>query len=246
VTYVQNLPVLNVPAISLNGAILTWDACDNTTGIHVYVNGNYFTSVDALYPFFDLRFLRRPSGSSNQVQIKAVDGQGNHAVSALSGSATYIPDGSEAVAFAAPRISLRGNTLTWDLIENAQVYSVYVNNAYVTSFWFNSGTTASLDIRSLNLKAGDTIQVRTETRYGLYRNSILSNRVTFGNFIRGDVNGDGKIDIEDILMVLDHIFEVRFLTGSALVAADVNGDGRIDIEDVLMILDHIFEVRMLF
>jgi hypothetical protein len=63
---------------------------------------------------------------------------------------------------------------------------------------------------------------------------------------RGDVNGDGRVDIEDVLLVLDHIFEVRLITGSnAIAAADVNNDGRIDIEDVLLILDHIFEVRLL-
>jgi hypothetical protein len=63
--------------------------------------------------------------------------------------------------------------------------------------------------------------------------------------LRGDVNGDGRVDIEDILMVLDHIFEVRLLTGENLAAADVNNDRSVDIEDVLLILDHIFEVRLL-
>ena len=59
----------------------------------------------------------------------------------------------------------------------------------------------------------------------------------------GDVNGDGVVDIEDLLAVIDHIFETELLTGEGLAAAlALAEDGAtVDIEVLLAIIDLIFE-----
>lgn len=57
--------------------------------------------------------------------------------------------------------------------------------------------------------------------------------------IYGDVNGDGRITIEDLVIVKAHIEGVLQLQGNALKAADVNSDGVVDNTDVAWIKYHI-------
>jgi len=57
----------------------------------------------------------------------------------------------------------------------------------------------------------------------------------------GDVNGDGVINIEDIMAAVNHIFGSETLSEEALRAADINGNGEVDIGDILAIAAIIFE-----
>ena len=52
----------------------------------------------------------------------------------------------------------------------------------------------------------------------------------------GDVNGDGKINVTDVGMVIDHILE-HTPSGFIAEAADVNGDSKINVTDVGLIID---------
>lgn len=56
--------------------------------------------------------------------------------------------------------------------------------------------------------------------------------------IKGDVNGDGKIDVFDAMLVRLHILGTIQLTGDALKAADVNNDGNVTITDFVQINAH--------
>lgn len=67
----------------------------------------------------------------------------------------------------------------------------------------------------------------------------VSGRDTTGLFVRGDVNGDGKLDIADPILTLQYLFG----TDAQLPcedAADANDDG------VLNIADAVFELSFLF
>ena len=59
--------------------------------------------------------------------------------------------------------------------------------------------------------------------------------------VTGDVNGDGKITITDMLAVKAHILQKTLLSGSGLQAADTNGDGKITITDFIQIKAHILK-----
>ncbi|MCI6075950.1 MAG: leucine-rich repeat protein [Catenibacterium mitsuokai] len=52
----------------------------------------------------------------------------------------------------------------------------------------------------------------------------------------GDVNGDGKVNVLDAVMVLRHDANIIKLNDSQLKAADVNEDGKVDVLDAVMIL----------
>ncbi|UCE18648.1 MAG: T9SS type A sorting domain-containing protein, partial [Gemmatimonadota bacterium] len=60
---------------------------------------------------------------------------------------------------------------------------------------------------------------------------------------RGDVNGNGTIDIQDVVAVVRHIMETAPLTPDELTRADCNGNGEVNIVDVLGIINAILGVR---
>jgi len=66
------------------------------------------------------------------------------------------------------------------------------------------------------------------------------NRGTGGamRFIRGDINGDGRIDLADAVASLSGLF--GGLSIPCLKAADANDDGRLDIGDAIWLLRYLF------
>lgn len=60
-------------------------------------------------------------------------------------------------------------------------------------------------------------------------------------YIKGDANGDGKVNIDDVTAVLNHVVENRFLTGTNFQAADVVSDNKVNIDDVTKLLNFIVE-----
>lgn len=63
--------------------------------------------------------------------------------------------------------------------------------------------------------------------------------------IKGDLNGDGKIDEQDLRLLENHIYERAMLTGNALIAADVNNDGLIDLADIPVLTLHLMGRKMI-
>lgn len=59
--------------------------------------------------------------------------------------------------------------------------------------------------------------------------------------IKGDANGDGKVNIDDVTAVLNHVVENKFLTGTNFQAADVVSDNKVNIDDVTKLLNFIVE-----
>ena len=57
--------------------------------------------------------------------------------------------------------------------------------------------------------------------------------------IYGDINGDAKIDIVDMLYMKRHILEVAPLTDLKYLAADINHKDTVDIVDMLYMKRHI-------
>lgn len=57
--------------------------------------------------------------------------------------------------------------------------------------------------------------------------------------IKGDVNGDGKIQATDYVKIRNHIMSKSQLTGASLEAADINQDGKIQATDYVKVRNHI-------
>lgn len=52
---------------------------------------------------------------------------------------------------------------------------------------------------------------------------------------KGDVNGDGKVNIDDVTLIQKYIANMAELDSIQLKAADLNGDENANIDDVTMI-----------
>jgi len=52
----------------------------------------------------------------------------------------------------------------------------------------------------------------------------------------GDVNGDGRVDVTDVIITVKYCLDLVDLTEAQLTRADVNGDGTVDVRDVALIM----------
>jgi hypothetical protein len=60
--------------------------------------------------------------------------------------------------------------------------------------------------------------------------------------VRGDISGDGKITIADLVRVNRHTLNISLLNGIQLLAADVNNNGSVNIQDLVLINRHILGI----
>lgn len=61
--------------------------------------------------------------------------------------------------------------------------------------------------------------------------------------LKGDVNGDGKIDVSDIAKISAHIKGVKAIDKKYVDNADVDGNGRVDVGDIAAVSAHIKGVK---
>ena len=59
-------------------------------------------------------------------------------------------------------------------------------------------------------------------------------------YIRGDANGDGYVDINDVTAIQRHLAELEHLSSNRIKAADVTGEG-LDISDATAIQMYLAE-----
>ena len=60
--------------------------------------------------------------------------------------------------------------------------------------------------------------------------------------LKGDVNGDGTVDINDATAIQSYLAELDYFSSNQICAADVNGDGKITIDDVTHIQRYLAEL----
>ncbi len=59
--------------------------------------------------------------------------------------------------------------------------------------------------------------------------------------LKGDVDGNGRVDTSDFMLILGYQVESRDLDESQLARGDVNGDGKVDTKDSVLMLRYISE-----
>ncbi len=75
--------------------------------------------------------------------------------------------------------------------------------------------------------------------YPRHHSPFICTTVELQTFIRGDANGNGEVQIEDIIYLINYLF----IGGSApptVRAGDANCDGVVDVADVVYLINYLF------
>jgi catechol 1,2-dioxygenase len=94
--------------------------------------------------------------------------------------------------------------------------------------------------------AEDRILVLEEDNLGLHGELDFNMNSAINGVVLGDVNFDGNINIQDILIVVGIVLGSVESNDFQMYAADVNGDTNIDILDIITMLDIILGTRQSF
>jgi len=118
---------------------------------------------------------------------------------------------------------------------------VFVTSQNLATFKGNRGDIAYIQIKATNSFPGSgTIKLKNSiaAEANATRHVLPDCVATAGEqtTLKGDVNGDGEVNIADINAVIDII-----LSGSSNNVGDVNGDGEVNIADINAIIDIILK-----
>jgi len=94
--------------------------------------------------------------------------------------------------------------------------------------------------------AEDRVLVLEEDNLGFHGELDFNMNSAMDGIILGDVNFDGNVNIQDIIMVVSIILDNIQPDDFQMYAADVNGDTEIDILDIISMLDIILGARQAF
>ncbi|UCE17251.1 MAG: T9SS type A sorting domain-containing protein [Gemmatimonadota bacterium] len=129
--------------------------------------------------------------------------------------------------------------------ETTQVdFSVFVYFSYV-SVYADTITMYIYDWYTENLGAVATVTGRVNEEDSLFSTAMSARKLIWTNALEerpGDINGDGVINVQDVVMSVNHIMEIESLEGNALERADCNADGQIDLLDVFGLVSAILGV----
>lgn len=121
---------------------------------------------------------------------------------------------------------------------------VYKTGDYITGV--SPDTEASVFLKNLSVSGGGTVKllnnagsentgkVGTGNKVAVYDASGKLKK-TCEVVLYGDVSGDGKISIKDVMLVNRHILGKGTLKGSSFTAGEVSRDGKLSIKDIMLI-----------
>ena len=118
-----------------------------------------------------------------------------------------------------------GQKLIGALRENMKLTALidYLDNANGLSVYRNGKKISDLSVYAAT---GDEFRIEDETGKIYCSYTVI---------VRGDVSGDGKVNITDMLLTKAHIMGQKLIDDKIIAAADVSGDGKLSILDFLQI-----------
>ena len=215
--------------------------------------GNY-----ELSPSFDEDILEYEVFVPLETEKITVEAEVKASTSTLTGTGEYeLTDDETQITITVTNEVLQEKkyTVTIKKIEiKLTIEDIITNSGYkmVDNFIYRiKNSTKVSDIKNALITNGaKTVNVKKEDNTLLKDTDILStnnkieisdgtNTKTYILSIIGDVSGDGKITILDLLQVQKHIKGVKKLTGASLLAGDTSLDNKVTILDLLKIQKHI-------
>ena len=81
-------------------------------------------------------------------------------------------------------------------------------------------------------------------KYGL-ANLSIGTEAPKPDFVKGDVNGDGAVNVQDISKLAAHVKGIKALTEDEMSRADANGDNEVNVKDISLIAAYVKGIREL-
>ena len=153
------------------------------------------------------------------------------------------------VSFRAESISLDKTSYTFNKNESLKLTATVLpdNTNNKTVKWESSNKNVAIVNSSgmVSPVGKGTCTITATTTDGT--NKIASCNITSNiDYLKGDINGDGKVNIKDWNRLYNYINETEQLNEYELLCADINGDGKVNIKDWNRMYDHITEVNPLW
>lgn len=148
---------LAAPQISLNSAtgVITWGAVEHANGYEVY-EGTTLVSTQTETSYT----ITKTQTGTYKFTVKATSTDSNYTTSAASNEVTYTYTETvvQPTQLSAPTITLVGNLITWDAIENASYYEVYEGDSVVARVAATSYSIAEtiVGVYSFSVKAASS------------------------------------------------------------------------------------------
>lgn len=220
---------------------LSTDTGDIGGGEEVVLSGSGF--IPALYVFFggtpadDVLFI-----DENTLQVVVPAGQGTVAVTAASlGGVSTLQDGwhYSGAVFSVDSVTPLEGPAAGDV----QV-TISGSGLDTADVWFGgieaeilSRSDTELVVLSPSHEAGEVTVLISN---GAVQHTVLFQYQQEGKlFIRGDVDGDGAVMINDAIWILVYLFAAG-QANDCMDSADVNDDGHIDLSDPVSVLSYLF------
>lgn len=133
-------------------------------------------------------------------------------------------------------------------------YRFYENQNYFIAWGGNSTLSTPRVLRGEVVLVALTYTITDSSNYGLTVKSgsfkacysgdkVMTDpytcKVRTGDVMKGDVNGDGKVNTMDVSRLYAHVRGTNPLSDEQLANADVNGDGKINTMDVSRLYAHV-------
>ena len=89
----------------------------------------------------------------------------------------------------------------------------------------------------------NTGAVGTGNKIAVYANGTLVKQ--YDVVIYGDINGDGKLSVVDLVMMQKQILGTSQLSGAYAAAADISRDGKFSVKDLVLLQKHIINAAQI-
>lgn len=247
-TYNFVIPVFeNMPVKTTMPLLLSTN--NSVTGI--YINGSLISNFDSditEYVYYVTDDTTIANVSVTQSSSSKVEGTGDYELTDTSTTVTVTvtADSGAIKEYVITITKVKDTTTIENIIDNL---GVKVNGGYLYGISTNLATST---IISSVQKLSPTATVRVTDASGneksdgviatgdkLILSTAVSGSATYTLCVNGDLNGDGGVDIRDLLRIQKHLLETSKLSGEYSLAADTNGDGKISSQDLLRIQKHI-------
>ena len=124
--------------------------------------------------------------------------------------------------------------ITWNENENTDSYKIYRDNIWLGLNNPSDNTEYIDQVTELDIVYEYCIEATNDCG-----ESDFACDTGFSDTGIGDVNGDGDINVLDVVITVNVILLIEPLTDDILFSADLNGDGEINVLDVVLIVNMI-------